>query len=207
MASEVDICNLALANLGNSATVSAITPPDGSVEAMHCARFYPIARDALVAMHAWGFATRRVSLALISTDELPNNWAFAYAAPNSCARPLKVLQPGYTDESGSEDYVYETLQTGERVIYTNVEDAECQYIHKTTDTTKFDALVVTALARLLTSYLAGPLLKGDHGMKVSQDHLKWFMQVDYPLAAGRDAATTKSSKYADYTPADIAARA
>ena len=33
MASEVDICNLALAHLGDAATVSSINPPEGSIQA------------------------------------------------------------------------------------------------------------------------------------------------------------------------------
>lgn len=52
MASEVDICNLALARLGDNATVASIDPPEGSAQAEHCARFYAIARDSLLEMHA-----------------------------------------------------------------------------------------------------------------------------------------------------------
>ena len=48
MASAVDICNLALSHLGDTATVASLDPPEGSAQAEHCARFYPVARDALV---------------------------------------------------------------------------------------------------------------------------------------------------------------
>ena len=40
MASEVEICNLALARLGDAATVVSIDPPEGSAQAEHCAMFY-----------------------------------------------------------------------------------------------------------------------------------------------------------------------
>ena len=40
MASDVDICNMALSHLGARAQISAIVPPDGSVEAGYCARFH-----------------------------------------------------------------------------------------------------------------------------------------------------------------------
>ena len=63
MASPVDICNTALAYLGDVANVVSIDPAEGSAQAEHCARFYPLARDALLEMHDWGFATRRVALA------------------------------------------------------------------------------------------------------------------------------------------------
>ena len=66
MASEVDICNLALAHLGDSATVASINPPEGSAQAEMCQRFYPIARDSLLEMHNWGFATRRKALAQLN---------------------------------------------------------------------------------------------------------------------------------------------
>ena len=59
MASDVEICNLALSHLGDTATVASIDPPEGSAQAEHCARFYPIARDALLEKHDWSWATRR----------------------------------------------------------------------------------------------------------------------------------------------------
>ena len=69
MASTVDICNLALAHLGDTATVASIDPPEGSAQSEHCARFYPIARDSLLEMHAWNFSMRRINLA-----QLTNSW-------------------------------------------------------------------------------------------------------------------------------------
>ena len=62
MASDVDICNLALSFLGDDANVSSISPPEGSQQSEHCARFYPIARDGLLQMHNWNWASRRVAL-------------------------------------------------------------------------------------------------------------------------------------------------
>ncbi len=50
MPSVVDLCNLALAYLGDDATVASIDPPEGSAQAEHCQRFYPIARDTLLQM-------------------------------------------------------------------------------------------------------------------------------------------------------------
>ena len=69
MASVVDICNLALGHLGDPATVSSIDPPEGSAQAQHCARFYPIARDSLLEMHSWNFSTYREALAHLQPAE------------------------------------------------------------------------------------------------------------------------------------------
>ena len=102
MASEVDICNLALARLGDNATVASIDPPEGSAQAEHCARFYAIARDSLLEMHAWKFATRRVQLAKLTVPSW--DWSFAYAEPTGAlqtagrARPLRrtMTKPSHT---------------------------------------------------------------------------------------------------------------
>ena len=45
MATEVDICNIALAHLGDDATIASLSPPEGSAQAEKAARFYPIARN------------------------------------------------------------------------------------------------------------------------------------------------------------------
>ena len=37
MATEVDICNLALAHLGDNATIASLKPPEGSAQAEHAA--------------------------------------------------------------------------------------------------------------------------------------------------------------------------
>ena len=207
MASSVDICNLALANIGDEALVSAISPPDGSVQAMHCARFYPIARDFVLALHTWGFATKRAALQTVSLDDQPPQWAFAYALPNLCLAPKRVLLPDSPSDSEGEAFLVETDPDGAMVLYTNAEDATLVYVTKVTDTTKFSPLFVVALARLLASYLAGPIIKGDSGKKEAAAHLKQFFQVDLPLATGADANTQKRSDYKDFTPAGIGARA
>lgn len=212
MASAIDISNLALAHLGDSANVAAISPPDGSAQSKHCARFYPIARDALLEMHTWSFAKRRASLSLLDLDnisdggELPESWGFGYAWPSDCLKPIAVLLPGATDDTDGEDFVTETLANGTKVIFTNAEDATLVYTKAITDTTKFSPLFVNALARLLASYLAGPIIKGVSGMQVSKAMMQMFM-VEYGQAAAVDANAQQKNAYEDFTPSSIKARA
>lgn len=89
MPSKIDICNLALAHLGDEATYSSIAPPEGSAQAEHCARFYPVARDALLEAHAWTFATTRARSRRRRTR--PAGWLYAYARPNESMCLLAVL--------------------------------------------------------------------------------------------------------------------
>jgi hypothetical protein len=172
MASEVDISNLALAHLGDSATVASLDPPEGSAQAEHCARFYPIARDGLLEMHAWGFSTVRQPLAQLSTTR--GEWAYCYLQPNNVLGILAVLPSGVTDDY-SENGTYtpvpfsaEVDELGNDVIYTNQVDAIVRYTIRQADTTKFSPLFVTALSWHLASMLAGPVIKGSEGSAESK---------------------------------------
>lgn len=164
MASAVDICNLALAHLGDDATVSSISPPEGSAQAEACARFYPIARDVMLEMHAWNFATRRQELSQV-TNTL-NNWAFAYALPADCLKPLNPFNSTMREDDETAEYIIETDASNVMFMYTNVPEASLRYVRKVTDTTRFSPLFVNALSWLLASYLAGPIVK-DPRMKES----------------------------------------
>jgi hypothetical protein len=101
--SEVTICNLALSHLGDTANVQSIAPPDSSVQAQKCAQFYYPARNALLEMANWGFATRRATLASVSANPtLDSNgngpWQFAYAVPSEMLNALAVVPAGAPDD-------------------------------------------------------------------------------------------------------------
>lgn len=98
MASEVDIANLALAHLGDAATVSSFDPPEGSAQAEHCAQFYPIARDELLEMHQWNFNTTRLALSPLSTPP-PAAWQYAYGLPNNVLNAITVMAVDAGDDA------------------------------------------------------------------------------------------------------------
>lgn len=182
MASVIDICNLALAHLGDSANISDLQ--EGSAQADHCARFYPIARDAVLEMHEWGFASYREPLALLD-DDTGTAWAYEYALPGNLLTAIAVLEPGSPDSKG-KPFDIETNSSGDKILFTNVEDATMRYTRRVTDPTKFTPLFTAALSRLLASYLAGPIIKGADGMQVSRAQYQMFMG-EFAKAAGSDA--------------------
>jgi hypothetical protein len=186
MASEVDICNLALGHLGDNATVSSISPPEGSAQSEHCARFYPIARDALLELHNWNFSMRRVNLAEIE-NPWPE-WKHAYVLPGDSINIIAVMPPEANDDYASrfvptdtpdfahnyspviaagryspQPFSVEISTDGNHVLYTNQEKAMLRYTCYVTDTTSFSPLFVMSLSWQLASMLAGPVLKGDAG--------------------------------------------
>ena len=188
MASVVDISNLALAHLGDEATVSSISPSDGSAQADHCVRFYPIARDLCLERHDWNFARRRTVLSETANTP-PEVWEYEYAMPSNVIRVLAVL-----DEDGDEDapkrFMQGTDANGAKVIWSNEENATLLYTHAITDTTKFSALFVDTLAYMLAGYLAGPITKD---MKLKQS----MMQI----AEAQLAKAALSSANANRNPA------
>lgn len=215
MASAVDICNLALSHLGDEAQVAAIVPPDGTTQSSHCARFYPMARDVLLTVGVpWHFATKRVALAKVA-NPFEDDWAYSYALPSTCLRPLSLLKPGVPEQYlgtqtdsdlGSHPYIIESDGSGDKVLYTNIDAAYLRYIDAVTDTTKFTPLFVIALSRLLAAYLAGPIIKGTEGVKVSQSQLKWF-DAEYAKAAASEANSNgKRNAYREFRPAWLAGR-
>lgn len=195
MSSEVEICNLALAHLGDSATVASIDPPEGSAQAEHCARWYPIARDSLLEMQEWGFATTRAKLAEL-VNPFPQ-WQHSYAPPSDCIKVLAILPADATGDiaqaypcdgffHGStpdvltmytpREFTTETdATTGNKIILTNESNALARYTRAITDTSKFSPLFRDALGWYLASYLAGPVLKAETGITVGQAMLKIAM--------------------------------
>lgn len=172
MSSEVDIVNLALSHLGEDATVSSIDPPEGSAESEHAAMFYPMARDAMLEMHEWRFATKRVLLALTTSDTF--EWEYAYALPSGMLRALAVLPETSSADADGEDYDQQLDTTDAQIILTNCEDASLKYTVRVTDTTRFPPLFIEALAWLLASHMAGPLIKGQQGREVSRGCMQMF---------------------------------
>jgi len=197
VASVQDICNIALSHVGSDAIVSSISPPDGSVEAGHCARFYPIARHTMIEIVQPSFARRRVLLAEVANESTV--WAYAYAKPTACIKPLRILTvaPGLTvftqdeantvsiNEGGSAEYDME----GE-VIFTNEPEAVLVYLTDVTDTSKFPPLMVTGMGYLLASFLAGPIIKGTAGAQAGEA----FRKMAEQWLAGAAASNANMSR-------------
>lgn len=188
MSSEVEICNLALAHLGDSATVASINPPEGSAQAEHCQRWYPIARNSLLELQEWNFATTRALLAEL-VNPFPQ-WQHAYARPSDCLKVLAILPADATSDLAQtfptdclyhgatpractiytpQDFATEIdTGTGNQIILTNQANAMMRYTRAVTDTSKFSPLFTDALGWYLAGYLAGPVLKGDTGINVGR---------------------------------------
>lgn len=201
MASAVDICNTALSLIGADALVSSISPPDGSVEAGHCARFYPLARLAMIDLGLWSFTKTRAVLAEV--DNVSQIWTYAYALPADCINALRILRPDSTTNSISMSDPFGSLypqvpsyfiaidesagapfEIDGTVLRTNEPDATLIYTADITDTTKFTPSFVMAISYMLASYLAGPIVKGMPGIQLGKALRTEAMQMAAASSAG-----------------------
>ncbi len=215
MPSPVEIANISLSNIGAENLVSSIDPPDGSVESGYCATFYPIARTVLLEACKPAFAKKRVTLASVANTSA---WAYAYTRPSDCLKPLRLL-PAETlaslfADDDTEAALLARLSVPESdsahyevegdLILCDVEDATLVYVYDQGDTTKWSPLFSDAVAAMLSSYLAGPLVKGKDGAALGQ---QWRTQA-YRLGAAAAAAIANSTNEpAQHIPDSIRARA
>jgi hypothetical protein len=197
MASVPDICNLALGHLGDSATVASISPPDGSAQAAHCQRLYPIARDIVLEKHTWSFATMRLIAASV-TNTL-SSWAYAYALPANCLRLVSVLPQSATDDAATEPFIIEQDGFGNQIVYCNTQNATFRLIIRVTDTTKYSAAVVETISYRLAAFLAGPVLKGKIGVQTSSAMMSLFKD-SLGSAQEIDANQSRTNTIRDYQP-------
>lgn len=205
---DESICNTALAYLGDPAKVTSVNPPDQSVQAAYCNRFYEPTRDALLEMYAWGFATVRESLQLLQNNPASSQWAYAYAAPNNVINYLEILDPLAVDDYSTasvpmtiypgvasngigvltpQPFVVESQGPGlGAIIYTNMQNAMLRYTIKVTDPSRFSPLFTECLALLLSSKLAGPIIKGAEGRAAALAQMQAF-QIYFKEATESDA--------------------
>lgn len=210
MASVVQICNMALSHIGSDARVSAISPPDGSVEAGHCATFYDLARTELLEPGNWRFSLTRTTLAELTNAS--DTWAYAYALPSDCLRPLRVLRPngGLTVFNVDDSYVYNVddqdsapFDVEGQVLFSNEPDAVLVYVRDITDSTKFTPSFTSALSFNLAGYLAGPIVKGNEGAKLGDAmRQRAFNAAEMSATASANA----SASYSATAPSILAAR-
>ena len=193
MASEKDICNMALRRLGQFAEMTSLT--EDSDFAVLSQSAYPLVRDSLLERHAWNFATTRSRLAQISKPDC--SWPYTYLVPQDC---IRVLAIGEThDKEFTKKYLWQIEVEGDtQVVYTDCPNAVMKYIKRQTVTDLFSPMFTDALAWLLAVELAGPVVKGEQSIKVARSLLGQANLV-LTQAVNSDANQHRSSRV-HYTP-------
>ena len=222
MTTTVDICNLALSHIGAAAKVTSILGDDTSAEARHCIRFYPMARDTVLALHDWSFARTRAALVSVTIDN--DAWDYAYTIPSDMLKAIAVMHEDATDDYAQalslpdgttatvmgasnqvipQTFVIEQNTSDVLVIMTDQEDAWLRYTKYVTDTALFPPLFIQAVSYMLAAQLAGVLLKGKEG---AEEHRKCTQLAMAYLSQARVIDSMQRKVDVRRSPSWIAAR-
>jgi len=183
--SIVEICNLALNNLGAKSTIASIT--EQSVEARQCNVVYGPARDYILRKHPWSFAEKTVALSSLGSP--PPDWSYRYQYPSDCVKAREIL----TGDRNDSDPVPYKVAAGDdlnsKVILCDKDGAYLRYTARVTNAAVFDSSFVQQLAWYMAIQLAMPLT----GKKSIRDDAV----SGYRLIAGDAEATDMNEKEHD----------
>ncbi len=146
----IDICNLALDNLGQEANVTDVTSDPTTVAEKICHRWYDTIRRSLLRAHPWSFAKARVSISRDATD--PD---FGYA--DAYNMPTNLLTLRFIGDDSIQDFKNDFKIEKRQILLNNSGAASINigYTIDMTEVAKFDALFVDIFAlklSLRTSY-------------------------------------------------------
>lgn len=148
MVSKIDICNLALAQLGQE-PVMALTQSEERSRRLNL--FYEPVKQEVLRTHNWAFAAAEEPLGLLETRNHPLPYVYQY--PLDALYIRRVFQPGTTRQNGLFREVY--IKSGNlRALKSNLQDAYAEYTKNVGDETLFDPAFVKSFSLALAADLA-----------------------------------------------------
>jgi len=190
MASEVDICNLALGHI-RAGTINSLD--EQSVQARQCKTLYPLLRDQMLQDSPWQFAGSIKPLVLLVQDTF--NWAYTYQYPSDCLRVNRVM-PNYeainadnrtsglyyTHRAGGivgplPDALIEykvILASNNRTIGCNYSDVYIDYRARVENPSLFSLNFIMALSHLMAAELAVPIAGVEAGRGLRSDSMSMY---------------------------------
>lgn len=160
--SAVRICSNALLMLGDDPINSF---SDNNVQATLAQNLWPQVRDAVLRMHPWNCAVKRVQLAPdASTPAF--DWSYQFQLPGDLMRTLSVGELGekidYTVEGGK--------------ILTDEAALNLRYIFRNENVASWDSLLVHAATAAMAEAMAYPRTKSASVQETMAAKLKFWLQ-------------------------------
>lgn len=147
--SDVQICNLALALIGQRPITSLA---DGTQTSALCALWYDPAREATLNGAPWKEATKRAELAALTTA--PEwEWDYQYQLPPDC---LWVIEVSADDDIVTED---DWDIEGRTIVTDAGSPIYIKYVRNETDVTVFSPSLVDALTEKLAAEIVFGITK------------------------------------------------
>lgn len=159
---QVGICNVALARLGQTPIV---TIGEGTVAANYCSALWDSCYKTTLRKHPWNFAVKVALLVEVTPAETNLEWDYVFTAPTDLLRALCILP-------ASDKVEFEVKYNR---IFSNQETCNLKYIYLNSTYTEWDDMFADAVAFRLASELAVPIT-GD--MNKQQAFYKaWLMAI------------------------------
>lgn len=191
MASEIEICNLALSNI-RAGSINSFT--EGSIQAQLCKLKYSILRDRCLREIPWQFNHKIRALAPVTTEIF--NWVYAYSYPVDCLKIHRLVGAFEELPSGSANVASRLLDSrviplkdlrrqipyevfnfdDSKVIGSDQPELRIDFASKVTDPNLFSDDFIMALSHLLASELAIPIVGAELGRALRNDSLQLYRQ-------------------------------
>ncbi len=150
---EVQIAKLALQHLGDRWDITTLS--ESTPEAEQVNLVFDNVRDMVLRSHPWTFATKFTSpTALAGT--VPAQWDYMFTYPSDALRVTRIVNP-LGDDQPPIKFAIAKNSSDAKVIMTNEEEPEFEYIQQITDPAEFDPSFVTAFSYRLAQYIAIPI--------------------------------------------------
>lgn len=188
--SKIDICNMALSNLG-SPPIQSFDGPQPAQRA--CKLRYDEARLEALSGNLWNFATMYREGTRIDIAAKPPH-RFVYAYPPDALRIFEIYRP-----KGAPPVPFEVTDRPDapgKIIHTAIEKPVFIYTRDKSDPTTFDFDFIQAMAWLLASKIAMPVTKN---LKLQQEAWKmWLTSNSLATANDENEEVTDTDVTASY---------
>lgn len=191
MASEIEICNLALSNI-RAGSINSFN--ESSIQAQLCKLKYSILRDRCLREIPWQFNHKIRALASVTTDIF--NWAYAYSYPVDCLKVHRLVGSYEELPAGSSNVASRLLDSrviplkdvrrqipyevfnfdDNKIIGSDQPELRIDFAAKVTDPNLFSDDFIMALSHLLSSELAIPIVGAELGRALRNDSLQLYRQ-------------------------------
>ena len=183
MSSVVEICNMALSKAGITDSIMNLDT-EQSTSALWCKIYFAPARDTVLRDYPWNFAIKTVTLSPLDYEHPEGKIVYLY--PSDCLNVISVSNALYSIG------IVGVGTDMRKVIVTDADQAQVQYIARVTDPNIFDPIFISALSWYLASELA--LSAGGNNSQRAQ---MAFQQYEH-IKSKAQRASIAEGKYTPY---------
>jgi len=199
MPSPIDICNQALAHIGDR-RITRLDEDAQVTDALvrFCSEFYEQAKQEVLAAHRWTFA-KRASVLTREGSPVVFGFSYSHVLPVDMVRFMTLVQ-GEVASGDSEptafNYKVDKFKIVGDKVWSDQKELGLIYVANVNDPDEWTPHFRTCVSRLLASYLAGSIADDPNEI---QRQKNIYERIDLPNAQFYDAVQDNSNENSDLT--------